>query len=171
MQNYILSIIGDDKPGLVDAVAQAIADVGGSWLESRLANLSGKFSGMVLLAVPASSTADFESRILDFNGENLVLQLHKADINGARSQNVETHLIRVVANDRPGILSQVSNQLSEFGLNVEELSTDCQPAPMSNELLFRAEINFSCPSGFDLDTLCGALEMLADDLIVELDSD
>ena len=44
MTPLVLTLIGDDKPGLVNAASEAVAEHGGTWLESRLARLSGKFA-------------------------------------------------------------------------------------------------------------------------------
>ncbi|MCC2101432.1 MAG: amino acid-binding protein, partial [Hyphomicrobiales bacterium] len=52
MTPMVLTLIGDDKPGLVNAASAAVAAHGGTWLESRLARLAGKFAGIVLIAAP-----------------------------------------------------------------------------------------------------------------------
>ena len=49
MKSMILTVIGPDRPGLVRALAQTVAAHGGSWLESRMARLSGQFAGIVLV--------------------------------------------------------------------------------------------------------------------------
>ena len=53
MPNLVLTLIGPDRPGLVEAVAQPIAANGGNWLESRMAHLGGKFAGILRVDVPA----------------------------------------------------------------------------------------------------------------------
>lgn len=50
-EHLILSVISDDKPGVVKALANAISTNGGNWLESRLAQLAGKFAGVIRIAV------------------------------------------------------------------------------------------------------------------------
>ena len=42
----VLTFVGDDRPGLVNAIAEAIAASGATWLESRSAELAGKFAGI-----------------------------------------------------------------------------------------------------------------------------
>ena len=43
----VLTVLGDDRPGLVESIAQVIAIYDGNWLESRMARLAGN--------LPASS--------------------------------------------------------------------------------------------------------------------
>ena len=62
---------------------------------------------------------------------------------------------------------QKLKQLAE-GVNVERLTTDVRPAPMSSETLFHAEATLAVPLSLSLETLQERLETLADDLMVEL---
>ena len=43
----VLTVIGDDRPGLVEQLAAAISEHRGNWLESSMAHLAGKFAGIV----------------------------------------------------------------------------------------------------------------------------
>ena len=168
IQNYLLTLIGDDRPGLVDSLAKVVRQHQGNWLESRLANLAGKFSGIVLVAIPADYSRDFESAIANLKNSGLSVRATKAGEHGS-SQGRHSEIIRVLANDRPGILSEVSTVLANLGVNVEELTTDCDPAPMSNEMLFKATARISIPDNIEDEQLSEALEQLADDLVVEFE--
>ena len=53
--SLVLTFVGDDRPGLVNAVSQTVAAHGGTWLESRSARLAGKFAGVVLVGVPTKA--------------------------------------------------------------------------------------------------------------------
>ncbi|MBL4611765.1 MAG: ACT domain-containing protein, partial [Pseudomonas sp.] len=74
----------------------------------------------------------------------------------------------LVGNDRPGIVHEVSQVLARNGVNVEQLNTECEPAPMSADLLFKAQARLGIHPQTDLDALRKDLENLADDLMVEL---
>jgi glycine cleavage system regulatory protein len=45
----ILTVIGSDRPGLTAALAEAVLEAGGNWLESHLARLAGRYVGSVLV--------------------------------------------------------------------------------------------------------------------------
>ena len=47
----VLTVIADDKPGLVETLAEVIADHKGSWLESSMSQLAGKFAGILRVSV------------------------------------------------------------------------------------------------------------------------
>jgi len=50
----VMTMIGPDRPGLVDAVAGLVAEHDGNWLESRMSRLGGHFAGILRLEVPAA---------------------------------------------------------------------------------------------------------------------
>ena len=51
--SLILTVIGDDRPGLVGELSAVISAHQGNWLESSMAQLAGKFSGIVEVGVAA----------------------------------------------------------------------------------------------------------------------
>ena len=55
----VLTVIGKDRPGLVETLADCIAGHGGSWDESRMARLAGHFAGVVQIHLPESQGEEF----------------------------------------------------------------------------------------------------------------
>src|SRR5271169_4227709 len=58
MHDLVLTLIGPDRPGLVEAVAAVIASHGGNWLESRMTRLAGQFAGVLRAELPAERVPD-----------------------------------------------------------------------------------------------------------------
>ena len=52
MTDLVLTMLGPDRPGLVELVAGVIAAHGGNWLESRMSRLGGQFAGILRVEVP-----------------------------------------------------------------------------------------------------------------------
>jgi glycine cleavage system regulatory protein len=163
--NLVLTIIGDDKPGVVESLSQVIASNSGNWLESNMSQLAGKFAGILRVSVPDQ---DAENLVEQLNGLSdqltLVIEKAQAESEDASFRKVELSL---VGNDRPGIIREVSAALAGFTINVEELNTECSPAPMSGDTLFNAKVLLKVAASFDLEELQNELERIADDLIVE----
>jgi glycine cleavage system regulatory protein len=76
--------------------------------------------------------------------------------------------LEIVGQDRPGIVRQISRALARFGVNVEELQTECASAAMSGETLFTAHARLNIPDACDTATLRQELEKIAADLIVDI---
>jgi glycine cleavage system regulatory protein len=168
MTSLVLTLLGPDRPGLVEAVADVIAANGGNWLESRMAHLAGKFAGVLRAEVPAEKVDGVVQALgrLESRGLKIVTEVAGAAAEPAADQRAMN--LELVGLDRPGIVREISQLLAQQGVNVEELTTDRSSAPMSGEMLFHARARVHIPSSLDLARLRGGLERLANDLVVEI---
>ena len=48
----VLTVIGEDRPGLVESLAEVISTHDGNWDKSRMARLAGHFAGVVQIHLP-----------------------------------------------------------------------------------------------------------------------
>jgi glycine cleavage system regulatory protein len=160
----VLTVIGVDKPGLVDRLATAIATAGGSWLESRMARLSGQFAGIVEVEVPAASVAKLSAALDGLDGLSITT-MSAADDPPATTRKAQ---LAFVGQDRPGLVQAVSRVLAESQVNVDELETRTYLAAMSGTQVFEAEAEVSLPSGLDVDALRERLEAVARDVFVDI---
>ncbi len=167
MNSYlVLTVISDDKPGLVEALARTIASNSGNWLESSMSQLAGKFAGILRVSVP---TAEADKLVTELNKLSdqfrLVIERAEADDRSNRRRALQLSL---VANDRPGIVQEISLVLAEHNVNVEHFNSQCVPAPMSSEMLFKTSARLTVDDELQLDQLQTRLEGIANDLMVEL---
>ncbi|MGH1448507.1 MAG: glycine cleavage system protein R [Pseudomonadaceae bacterium] len=162
----VITVISADKPGLVESIAQVINRHGGNWLESRMARMAGQFAGILRVDIAAEKV---EALRIDLDGlTSLGINVQVAVSGQADEPELEILHMSLVGNDRPGIVHEVSQVLARNGVNVEQLNTECEPAPMSADLLFKAQARLGIHPQTDLDALRKDLENLADDLMVEL---
>jgi len=165
--HLVLTVIADDKPGLVESLSQIIASNSGNWLESSMSQLAGKFAGILRVSVDDDRA---ENLIEELNGlsSEIKLIIEKAVYESAGQQS-RMYELSLVGNDRPGIIKEISAVVSELGINVERLNTECTPAPMSSDALFKAKATLEVPENVALEQLQNKLEQLTDDLIVEIE--
>ena len=162
----VITVISADKPGLVESLAQVINRHGGNWLESRMARMAGQFAGILRVDV---ANDQLEALRIDLDGLSAQgINVQVAISGQADEPQQRTLQLTLVANDRAGIVHEVSRVLASHGVNVESLETECTPAPMSADLLFKARALLGMYPQTDLDALRDALENLTDDLMVEL---
>lgn len=167
MTSYlVLTVIANDKPGLVESLAATIAENSGNWLESSMSQLAGKFAGILKVSVEDSHLDQLELALESLEGLKLVIERVLTDETVGKPITVE---LTLVANDRPGIVREISHAVADLSVNVEKLTTHCSSAPMSGVDLFKANATLKVPPSLELSILQEELESLADDMIVEID--
>ena len=165
----VLTVIGDDRPGLVEQLANTVTANSGNWLESSMSQLAGKFAGILKVSVADDKADKMVSDLQSLSGSlKLVIEKVSGEEEAAQQQTVSLSL---VGNDRPGIVKEISAALASQGVNVEELNTHCAPAPMTGEMLFTVKSQLKVPAGLDIEALKTGLEDIADDLIVDINFD
>ncbi len=168
--SLVLTVISPDRPGLVEALSESVARHQGSWLESRMARLDGKFAGILRVSVPENrvEALSLELQALEPNGLQVVIARSEAVSTGPEARRLRLELL---GSDRPGIIREIAAALASRGINVDELRTEVVSAPMSGELLFRASAELWIPPTLDLEVLRKDLEALAHELMVDVDLD
>jgi glycine cleavage system regulatory protein len=170
LHTIVLTIIGQDRPGIVDAVSDALARRGGNWLESSMARLAGQFAGVVRATIPADQLPALEADLRALAGLKVAVSAVESDQTAASDDTAARQgwVLELVGQDQPGIVHRVSHALAERGINLRELHTACFSAPMSGESMFRAVAALSLPEGADIDELRRRLESIAQQLALDL---
>jgi glycine cleavage system regulatory protein len=162
----VMTIIGPDRTGLVESVARVVAEHGGNWLESRMCRLGGEFAGILRIELPVEKRQALIDALKILQGRGLTVVVRPGEATAAipgRQARLE-----IVGHDRPGIVRQITGALAGAGVNVEEFSSECVSAPMSGELLFRANARLQLPDGCNVAALKTELEKIAGDLLADI---
>jgi glycine cleavage system regulatory protein len=167
MESLVLTVIGPDKPGVVDALSKVIAEHDASWEQSRMARLAGQFAGILLIKVPADRREGLRLALEGLAGPALEVVVAHGVAEPPRAARV-AHL-ELVGGDRPGIVQRISRAMAARHVNLDELETEIARAPISSELLFRAQARLTIPDGVSLDDVQRDLEAIAADLMVDID--
>lgn len=162
----VVTFVGDDRPGLVNAIADKIAASGGTWLESRSAQLAGKFAGVLLAKAPDEKIAELEASLRALEAMGLHVTIER----GAVEEQKPRRLVRleIVGHERPRIVRDVTRALSDLNVNIEEFSSDVEGGAFTGVEMFRAAAKLKAPEGLPLDELRKALERLAGEIMVDL---
>lgn len=171
MKSYlIVSLIADDKPGLIEDLAVVVSKYSGNWLESNMSQLAGKFAGIFRVSVD-DANAEPLAKDLRAVSTSFNLQIESGNADDCEGLNSQADLLNVniVGNDRPGIVMEISQALAQMGVNVESFATVCEAAPMSGDVLFKLEAVLRNSRNLDFEKLRKNLELLADDLIIEIE--
>jgi len=164
--SLVLTVIGDDKPGIVEQLSERILATGANWEESRMARLAGKFAGVLHVSVATDQADALAARLRELDAGGLSVVVTRSGETATTASRMVG--LELIGNDQPGIVRDISRALAGLGVNIEELDTDVTSAPMSGDSLFRARVTLGVPADVTVGQLRSVLEALAGELMVDL---
>ncbi len=162
-----MTVIGPDRPGLVEMVTANVVAHGGNWLESRMCRLGGQFAGIVRVEMPVEKGDALLATLARLEKDGLQISARKETAQVPTVPGTVA-VLELVGQDRPGILHQISRILALHHVNVEELSSDRINAPMDGSMLFQARVSVLLPGNVSIAQLRAELEKIASDLMVDV---
>ncbi len=123
MNWFMLTLVGEDRTGIVAKLTTALFEGGCNLGEAAMARLGGNFS--IMLMVQHGGSVESLEALITPVAQSLDLHLHIDRIEG----HLHRHLIpdvrvTVYGADRAGIVAQVTSALSSVGFNILDLQSD-----------------------------------------------
>jgi glycine cleavage system transcriptional repressor len=170
---FILSAIGQDRPGLVAELAQLVYDCDANLEDSRMAILGSDFAVILLASSSAGSAADRlalgAKRLERDHGLTILLRaLEGGPRSALPAPGHRLHRVQAAGADRAGIVAGVCRVLAEHRVNIAELATRARPGEGGSPH-FEMSMTVEVPESLDLGALRAALERAADALLVDVE--
>ncbi len=163
MNQIVISCIGADQTGIVDTLSNIINEHEGNWQVCSLHHLSVFFAGVIEVAVSENKTQSLVSALNNIDSLNCQIEIAESS-----SEKVNTNLVlELTANDRVGIVQEISSVIHQQGGNLIKLVSSQSSAPHTGQLMFNAKAQIAA-SEESVDELIEALEQIADDLMVDI---
>lgn len=163
MKHLIISFISPDRPGLVDAISNIVKQYQGNWQTSSMHHMSGFFAGVLEIAVSEQESINL---INDINAIDELESIIKIASSHSDKQS-PTIVLELTANDRAGIVQEISSVIHNQGGNLLKLVSRQESAAHSGQDLFKAKVTVVLDTN-KVDDLIDAIENLADDLMVDV---
>ncbi len=164
--SLVLTLIGADRPGLVETVARVVADHHGNWVESRMARLAGRFAGVLRVDLPREHLPSLREALGRLKSDGLTVIAE--DATGEAEPGGQAFVLELLGHDRPGIVRDVAHALAARQVNVITLETEMFSAAMSGERLFKVTAHLRAPAGLHVDELRRSLDAVAAELHADL---
>ena len=168
--SYIITFIGDDRPGLVEQLSTVIEENRGNWLSSQLSQLGGKFAGLVLVSIAEGRAQELENALKALSASGLSVRVTPTSA-GQPVATARKITMTVIGPDRLGIVREISQALTSHQVNVVEMDSHVTSAPMSAEMLFHARIDAEIPHDTNLDDLSDMLDEIANHMTLDISLD
>lgn len=168
MNEFVVTAVGEDRPGIVAALTEALLGLGGNLADVRAALLRGSFATMLAVSVPDECDASRLEGALAPAATRLGLGLHIAPAAPAAPAALRPRaVLSVYGADRPGIVHGVAAHLAGLGGNIIDLSA----RRVGDPPVYVLGIELEVPPGFDAPRLRERLAAVAAEYGVELTLD
>lgn len=122
-QWFMLTLIGEDKPGIVAAVTKTLYDMGLNLGETSMLRLGGNFTIMMMVS-GARDEPQLRGQLEPVVAAQK-MRLHVDPIQAHLHEHLVPNIqVTVSGADRAGIVAQVTAVLAEAGLNILDLESD-----------------------------------------------
>jgi len=164
MENwYMLSLVGKDQPGLVAKLSAALCRNGCNLGDSSMARMGGNFTIMVMVQWEGEKAA--LEKIVEPIAQELSLSVHVDAVSGNMEHHVQPDIrISLYADDRKGIVEDVTTALAEAGLNILQLDSNVDEEPGKPDKTYYLHIEGTLSKGIEpiedaLNILCEEKKM------------
>ncbi|BEU02365.1 glycine cleavage system regulatory protein [Agarivorans sp. OAG1] len=159
---FLVTATGEDKPGTLNRLADITHSHQGKWLSSRVVNLDGQVACIFKVQVPQKNTQALQQALL------AVDDLHLS-INGCKpahlSQSESLSLV-IDAEDRPGLINDITRLLVGHGVNVNKLECHRMSVPEAGGSVFTAELDLMVPDSENTAGIIAEIEGLQSQMVV-----
>lgn len=149
----VLSALGEDQPGILDALSSTILESGCNIVDSRMTVLGGDFAILLLVDGNWSNMAKLENQLPGL-GERLGLTItHRRTARRPQRKDLLPYSVDVVTLDQPGIVHNLSGFFSSRHINIQEMVTEGYPAAHTGAPMFSVHLSIEVPASTLIATL------------------
>ena len=162
MNRIIITAIGIDKPGLVDQISSIINDNDGNIENSKMVKIENQFA-MIIDFYCSKNLDTIKTKLGNIEG----LEITYKPVQMSKEYNkINQYLISGA--DNQGIIKKVSSFLSKNNINIIELNTFVQLAPITGSPLFNMEITISYNDNHNIEKIYSKLSNLCENLNLDI---
>lgn len=122
MSELAITIIGQDRTGIVADVAEMLARLGANLTDSTMTRLRGHFAMTLVCSGPEPAEVEEALRPLCADGQ-LLATVRQVRPDAEAAMAGEPYVMSVHGADRLGIVASISRALADAGGNVTDLTT------------------------------------------------
>jgi glycine cleavage system transcriptional repressor len=171
MRKAILSILGQDRPGIVAAVSKVLFEQGCNIENVSQTTLQFVFAGIFVVSMPGDLPTESLLKSLNAKMAPLGLDVHitllDPDAAPALPPQGEAYIITTKGPDRKGLVAGISEVVARFGGNITNLQAVSEGGHDPGDFIMIYEVDV--PPQVDQQALNRELKKRADELKLDID--
>ena len=163
-EQLVITALGDDRPGIVDELSNALFKHSLNIEDSRMSVLGGEFAILLLVSGARPSIDAFvaDTPVLE-QALNMKLQVKLTSTTPSR-QTLIPYTVEVVAIDHPGIVHKLASFFSARQINIVDLSTERYAAAHTATPMFAVNMTIGIPADMPIKSLREEFINMCEDL-------
>lgn len=156
---FIMTITGEDRPYIIQSLAETTRRMGGEWLNSKVMHLEGRFTALMKVSVDTDQKTALKDKL-----ESLYPELDFIYSPAPTEEKEEMELVKLIVdcNDRPGLTHDIVEVLSELNLEAETLEVHRFPVTPVGGTVYSANLSVRIPNTMMRAELGKTLEEISD---------
>jgi glycine cleavage system regulatory protein len=164
--SLVVSIVGADRHGIVSSLAERAERFGANWAASRMTKLASEFAGMVHFEVPRANADALATALRGLDAKGLQVVVARSD-DAAVPASLRSVELKLVGEDRVGIVSSLTKILAERSISIENMHTEIVQSGVSGKH-FKIDAHLLVPAALSVDALRQELGALASEMMVDI---
>ncbi len=160
MTTLAITVIAQDRPGIIARVTDALAGLEMNLTDSSMTVLRGELAMTLICAGPADPDR-VRAVMTGTAGEDLVIEVHPVPDEPGQPAGGRLYLLTVHGADRLGIVARLTGVIAEAGGNITDLSTHLAGR------LYALTAEVELPSATDATALQAGIDRVAAELGVD----
>ncbi len=163
-EQLVITALGDDRPGIVDELSNALFKHELNIEDSRMSVLGGEFAVLLLVSGSAEAIDDFVADTASLEESLNMKLLVKLTSSKASSQPLVPYTEEVVAIDHPGIVHKLASFFSGRQINIVDLNTERYAAAHTATPMFSVNMTVGIPADVSIKPLREEFINMCDEL-------
>lgn len=151
--HLVITAVGHDRPGIVDAISNSVLDAECNIEDSRMSVLGGEFALILMVSGNWNTIAKLEGQLPPLEEKLGMTIVSRRTERRQPSKDRLPYLVEVVALDHPGIVYNLARFFSHREINIENMDTSNYAAAHTGSPMFSVSMTIQVPASEHIATL------------------
>lgn len=149
----VISALGEDRPGIVNALSKVVLDHGCNVEDSRMTVLGGEFAAILLVEGKWNTLAKVENALPEIERQMGLTIMSKRTGERTTAANLLPYAVDVISMDHPGIVNSLAGFFADRNINIEDMSTSSYAAAHTGTPMFAVHMTVGIPADMHIAAL------------------
>ena len=163
---FITTIVGDDRPDIINSLAMATRSLGGEWIKTKVTRLDGQFAAILKISIDEAQKEKLNQTLeQDFAD----LSFSHAPVREVQPENTNVVDLVLDCDDRPGLTKEITRALYDLSLRPENLEVSRIPIFQMGKTVYSVKMRVGIPDALSKEELSDALAKVCDSCRINFD--